>query len=88
MSFATMVRPTFSANEVMVGMPFAEWHDAADEAARYLLSGNYSGRVAIVDREGHEVPSHGGYVNLDSVNTPPWRHATSPFDTLVTPAEV
>lgn len=91
MSFATMVRPTFSADEVMVGMPFREWLDAANEGARYLWAGNYSSRVAILDCEGREVPSHGGYVDLDRVdNEPPvaYRTPSSLFDYLTTPAEV
>lgn len=79
MSFATMVRPTFSSPETMVGMPFREWQDAANEGAQYLRAGNYGARVAILDREGNEVPSYGGFID---------REDSSPFDSLTTPAEV
>lgn len=93
MSFATMVRPTFSASETMVGMPFRHWHDARAEGARYLLAGNYSARVAELDRDGKEIPAHGGggfiYLWDESIGRPfPVRSLDySVFDSLTTPAE-
>ncbi len=43
--FAVMVRPTFSAKEILVGMPFEEEADANAEAQRLYAVGNYETRV-------------------------------------------
>ncbi len=84
MSFATMIRPTFSADEVMVGVPFREYGDAFAEGDRYLRTGNYSARVAKLDHEGREIPCHGGFIGDIS----PSVYDYSVFDALTTPAEV
>ena len=83
--FVAMVRPSFSANESMVGMPFREYGDAVHEGLRYLRAGNYSARVAKLDHEGREIPGYGGFLDYFGDVSPIY---PSPFDSLTTPAEI
>lgn len=85
MSFAAMVRPTFSADEVVVGMPFREYADAVAEGFRHSRAGVYSARVAKLDHEGREIPCYGGFIDAFGDVSP---HYLSPFDSLTTPAEI